>query len=637
MCRRIPIALFLAALFLPLIATMAAPPVEGKFFIISVVDEETGRGVPLVELRTVNEIRYFTDSNGLVAFHEPGLMGQKVYFHIQSHGYEFPKDGFGFRGRALDVSEGGTAQVKIKRLNLAERLYRITGAGSYADSVLVGREVPLKRPVLNGLVLGSDSVVNAVYRGKIHWFWGDTNRAAYPLGNFHVPGAVSALPGNGGLDPNAGVDLEYFIDEKGFARPMAQMPGQGPTWINGLVVLKDKGRERMFAAYVKVRGVLEIYERGLAEFNDEKQRFEKVTEFPLSAPLYPGGHPFLRETNGTEHVYFADPYPLVRVRADAALLRDLDHYEAFTCLEVGTKPQQGRIERDSEGRVRWTWKRKTAPVGPADQAKLVKEGKLKPEEALLHLQDVDTGKVVLAHGGSVYWNRHRGRWVMIAVQSGGTSLLGEVWYAEADTPLGPWVYARKVVTHERYSFYNPKQHPMFDQDGGKMIYFEGTYTHTFSGNPDRTPRYDYNQIMYRLNLNDPRLALPVPFDVVSEGAPERLVPGSGLAANRKRAIAFFALDQAGTGTVPVHERKDGGLQLGEAPRPEGKPVFYALPAATKQPPATATPLFEFVHRDGQRRAYSTDPAWSAEGYTKAREPFCLVWRSPWRGVAPVEE
>ena len=70
--------------------------------------------------------------------------------------------------------------------------------------------------------------------------------------------------------------------------------------------------------------------------------------------------------------------------------------------------------------------------------------------------------------------------------------------------LGPWVYALKVVTHDRYSFYNPKQHPMFDKEGGRFIFFEGTYTHTFSGNADATPRYDYNQIMYRLDLDDPR-------------------------------------------------------------------------------------------------------------------------------------
>ena len=41
-----------------------------------------------------------------------------------------------------------------------------------------------------------------------------------------------------------------------------------------------------------------------------------------------------------------------------------------------------------------------------------------------------------------------------------------------------------------------------------FIFFEGTYTHTFSGNAQMTPRYDYNQIMYKLDLSDPRLAAP---------------------------------------------------------------------------------------------------------------------------------
>ena len=67
----------------------------------------------------------------------------------------------------------------------------------------------------------------------------------------------------------------------------------------------------------------------------------------------------------------------------------------------------------------------------------------------------------------------------------------------------PWRKATKIVTHDKYSFYNPKQHPYFS--AGRFLFLEGTYTHTFSGNTDQTPRYDYNQIMYRLNLDDQRL------------------------------------------------------------------------------------------------------------------------------------
>src|SRR5262245_7562663 len=47
-------------------------------FRINVIDDLTNRGVPLVELRTVNSISYFTDSNGIVAFDEPGLFDKDV-------------------------------------------------------------------------------------------------------------------------------------------------------------------------------------------------------------------------------------------------------------------------------------------------------------------------------------------------------------------------------------------------------------------------------------------------------------------------------------------------------------------------------------------------------------------------------
>src|SRR5712675_2069652 len=105
-----PALLFTAVLF------GAEPEEDKKFFTLQIVDEQTGRGVPLVELRTVHDVRYVTDSNGLVAFHEPGLMGQEVFFHISSHGYEYPKDFFGNRGVKLRPVVGGKATIKLERL-----------------------------------------------------------------------------------------------------------------------------------------------------------------------------------------------------------------------------------------------------------------------------------------------------------------------------------------------------------------------------------------------------------------------------------------------------------------------------------------------------------------------------------------
>src|SRR5439155_1425836 len=163
--------------------------------------DQTGRGVPLVELRTIHHLRFVSDSAGFVAVRDSDLLGQSVFFHVSSHGYEFPKDGFGYRGKALKVEPGGDATLKIKRLNVAER------------------------------------------------------------------------------------------------------PGDGPTWIGGLVVLPDaEGRERLFCGYAKVRGLLEIYERGIAQFDDERREFIHVQRFDKDVPLFPNGHPFLHTVNGVEYV-----------------------------------------------------------------------------------------------------------------------------------------------------------------------------------------------------------------------------------------------------------------------------------------------------------------------------------------------
>ena len=99
-------------------------------------------------------------------------------------------------------------------------------------------------------------------------------------------------------------------------------------------------------------------------------------------------------------------------------------------------------------------------------------------------------------------------WVMIATESATTkdspSFLGEVWYGEAESPQGPWKKAVRIVTHDKQTFYNPCHHAFFDEDGGRVIYFEGTYCNTFTDSPP-TPRYNYNQVMYRLDLAHPAL------------------------------------------------------------------------------------------------------------------------------------
>jgi hypothetical protein len=255
---------------------------------------------------------------------------------------------------------------------------------------------------------------------------------------------------------------------------------------------------------------------------------------------------------------------------------------------------------------------------------------------------VETGKTVIAHGGSVYWNAYRNRWVMIAVESfGSTSFLGEVWYAEADAPLGPWVYARKIVTHNKYSFYNPKQHPMFDKENGRIIYFEGTYTTTFSGNDNPTPRYDYNQVMYRLDLEDRRLALPVAiYEVPADRGSTQLSTKAGLTPARaaeRRYVVFFAPDRPGIANLPVYEHRDAEgrqtLRVGNAPRSADgtapEPMFYILPDDPVRPDPTMIRLYEYSAENGGH-TYSVHPPGSAGRPASAVRVLGRVWRNPGR-------
>jgi hypothetical protein len=345
---------------------------------------------------------------------------------------------------------------------------------------------------------------------------------------------------------------------------------------------------------------LKVYARGIAVWDDEQQQFEKVCDFDMKAPIFPNSHSFKHRDGERDYLYFAYSYPLIRVPATSADFANPNSYEAYTCLKEGSRLDNAELDRDADGKLRYSWKKNTPAVGAAEQAKLIQAKKMKPSEALLQLRDRDTGKPVTAHAGSTVWNDYRKRWTMITCEHFGKSLLGEIWYAEAPTPVGPWTYAVKVITHEKYSFYNPKQHPYFAQEGGKLLYFEGTYTHTFSGNNEQTPRYDYNQIMYRLNLGDARNALPSPVRT----------DGTLFDAKANKAIAFYALDREIPGAVK--------LETG----------IYALPTNMKEPPETTALLYEHVNEATKEKRFSTNPREKFSGFHINEKPIGRVWKNP---------
>ncbi len=653
---------------------------HGRYFAIRVLDSATGRGIPLVRLQTDNAIRFYTDSNGVVAFYEPGLMHRSVFFSIKSPGYLYPKDGFGFRGISLRIHPGGHVTVRMRRVEIAQRLYRITGAGIYRDSLLVGAVVPIQHPVLDGSVFGSDGAMPAVFKGKIYWFWGDTGEPQYPLGNFATTGATSLLPGKGGLNPQVGINLHYFLDRQGRPAPMTAIPGPGPTWIAAPTVLPDRhGRSALYATFMKIRKNYYAYRRGLLKFSARRHQFQAVAEFPSGWPLLqhgapPGGHTFITRSHGRRWIYFANPLPLIRVPAMASALATTADYQAFTCLQPGSDAQHPRFNRSKNGDLRWRWQTNTGPVNPWTFDRWNQQGKV--HLYIAPIRDVTTGKAVIIHAACVNWNPYLNRWLLIGesvnsltatiqrkmiggkpwvctvgihlrrignkgwmvVNNGGTGSLGDIYAAVGDTPLGPWAYAQRIAGFPRMSFYNPSEDWFFNEHRGRKVFFEATYCNTFSSSRAPTPRYNYNQLMYSLNLADTRLLLPVAlYGTGPASAAAVLRPTNRLRHSRVgRWIAFFALSQTRPGWQAVYVASSasaGSWLTPRAPGSHAQPLFYAYPINASHAPKGLVALERLVGPDG-KYLYTTNSRLKVPGYRHSGKPFCRVWPAEWSGALP---
>ncbi len=428
---------------------------------ILIVDDENGWPVSQVQLTTTHKASFWTDNAGVVAFDLPELMGQQTWLTVFADGYEAKADGFGNRGFRFTPQPGGEHVFRVSRTNLAKRLGRITGGGIFGESQKLGEHLDWRE---SG-ILGSDSVQNSVYRGKMFWGWGDTNVSRYPLGLFHMTSATTAVQPLESFEPPLKLELNYFRDGEGAVRNVADLAPDdpGPTWISGYVSLPDgNGEEKLVGCYAKIKPPLDAYRRGLCVWDDETGSFDSVqvlweSESGVPDPeLIPEGNPaFWTDEKGKKWLLFGKPFPSIKMPAT---------FEAW---------------RDPE-----TWER------------------IEPEKIL---KDAE-GKEVKAHNGSIAWNDFRKRWVTVFCEvEGKPSLLGELWYAEADSPFGPWGTAVKVLSHQRYSFYNPRLHPEMTPEDSTILLFEGTYTTLFSGVETPTPRHDYNQVLYRLDLDDPLL------------------------------------------------------------------------------------------------------------------------------------
>ncbi|MCA9038467.1 MAG: hypothetical protein KDA91_25250 [Planctomycetaceae bacterium] len=428
---------------------------------IQILDSENGWPVPLVELRTTHGMRFISDNAGVVCLDVPELMNKPTWLSVIGHGYSIAKDGFGYEGVRVIPSRGGSLEIRVRRELPARRLGRITGGGLFAESQKLREHLDWN----DQGILGCDSVQNTQHRGRMYWAWGDTILSNYPLGRFHMIAGTTALQPLEKFQPPIKLAYQYFTDKEGIPDNVAKMPGDGPTWLNGLVSLPDQsGKQQLCATYAKIRPPLTEYELGLCVWNEDSDRFEpfKVlwsqSEGLAKPQRTPGGHA-VRWAEDADHewILFGDPFPSLRCKPT---------------FEDWCSPEN--------------WQ-------PLD-----------PQPTVLSSDGTRTVKV---HRGAIAWNDYLNCWVSVFTEFGGeSSQLGELWFATASQPTGPWQDAIKVVTHDKYSFYNPQLHPEFTAEGESQLLFEATFTHTFSKTTTPVPRHDYNQVLYSLDLSEIRTA-----------------------------------------------------------------------------------------------------------------------------------
>lgn len=430
---------------------------HAKPFEIQVLDRETGWPVPLIELETNHHLRFVSDNAGRIAIDAPELYGVSTWLHVRGHGYSVPADGFGYRGLRVTPHRGQKTKVFVDREQPAFRLGRITGAGLFAESQKLGFDLDWQE---SG-VMGCDSVQNAIYQGKYFWAWGDTTLPSYPLGRFHMTGATTPLDQQLSITPPVKVHYQYFRGEDSAPRDLAKFPGDGPTWLSGLAALPDQqGRNKLVGSYSKIRPPMTEYESGLCVWNDQARRFDrmsvlwKLSEDDRQPMQLPSGHSsIVTGEDGERWIFFGDPLPTLKCRAE---------------FESWSNPD------------RWVH--------------------LQPQKQIL---TVDESSRIEPHRGAIAWHPIVKKWVCIFTRHNGEdSFLGEIWFAMSENPEGPWHGAVKVATHDTYTFYNPQVHSPFQDGEDPILLFEATYTKTFSKAERATSRWDYNQVLYRLNLKD---------------------------------------------------------------------------------------------------------------------------------------
>lgn len=615
----------LIALLTPVVSGGSLDPAYGSEPMRIKVVDRTGRPMPLSQVRVEPSggATFFTDSRGIAAVRQPGFMGRTARAYASSFGHNYGAE-------FVEFSPGGSHTLRLQQSfddNVADRTYRLTGAGIYRSSWIFGETTPIDNPLMNADVLTQGRAASTVFRDELVWFFGSTGVSVEAGRRKRVTAATSRLPDQGGLNPEVGVNLNYVTDPSGSARNVAAGVLGETVTVKGLMVTPTDPPQ-LFATFQRHSDA--TIRQGLLKWNESRKKFRQVKLFPEDTRVKLCPNVTRVRSDGREWFYFACPLPLVRVPATPKAIKDISRYQTFTPVKAGASWDGKHTER-AEGN-RWEWKTGTPTADHPRERELRRNFWFPDRAGIHHLTDFQTGESFVAREGTVFWNEFRQKWIMITnefVPRGPRK--GNVYYAEADSPIGPWVYARKVASHRdtlkdpyrgNFSFQDVKQHPELTRDEGKTIFFSGLFKRTARG--QAVPRYNNNHLMYRLDLTDNRLHLPTPVYLNGD-------PNSGFTYGTARtrsdeqqdsgSVLFYAnpADRPGTpGDDPIFKKQiwfsdvepipvwretrqvNGGPATGlttekTADVTSDTPAFYAWPSGLSLEQEQLTGLLEYQH------------------------------------------
>jgi hypothetical protein len=609
--------------FLTATGTLPAP---GQMFTLLVLDGKTKRALPGAQVIMPHRT-YVTDSSGAAAIYETGVMNSHATVTLAADGYVTAT------GVSVDLTPGLTRQVTIDpdASQIAVRLYRINGPGIFRDRVLLGQS---SSQGLNADMISQDGPMTALYQGRVYWTFGDTNHESAGHSNYRGSAASSAIP----VDAERWFPLGYVhqIDGREAAiAPVSEFDNDGAlAWPGGLASVPDaRGTERLYSTFRIMNGKtgFDTLALGLGRYNDTTHVFERKLWFDLARPTQPGAHAFKVNDGAQSFLYYEN---LTRIPASEGGLLHPESYEAFTPLQP-----DGTAEHDDTGRIRYRWRTQTAELGSDNVAG---SGASNGERLFGQLRDarLEPGaphRVPIKASARDY-NPFRKRYVEVITEDQPNFVpLDATWYAEADTPMGPWVYARRITGAGSRSIYNPTIAPFRNNDA--QILFAAVYAAPFIPAPP-LPYYNYSVVMHMLDVNDLRTALPVPVYELSAADNASFRLGTKAAVHpgmpAELPAPFFAYDRPAAGTVPAYLvgascRPDHGLLVGAQPAlPQRyEPDFYVLPGDVRNGPDDSVALYEYsLGFYPPYHVYAVDGAPEPGGFTKNPRPVARVFGNP---------